>query len=102
MQDGLPVAVEMLAHGNHPVVGKLRRRAGAAGFPGFDETMDRLRFGLLHAHAGEEGGHRRQPAQDQERRPIGSAPAQQVTSAPRGSISSSIPDGKPVSAANSG
>ncbi|EXI89039.1 MAG: hypothetical protein AW12_01763 [Candidatus Accumulibacter sp. BA-94] len=30
--------------------------------------MDRLRFRLLRAHAGKEGGHRRQPAQDQERR----------------------------------
>jgi len=57
----------MLAYGNHPVVGKLRGRAGAAGFPGFDETMNRLRFGLLHAHPGKEGGDRRQPAQDQKR-----------------------------------
>jgi hypothetical protein len=66
MQDGLAVAVEMLAHGNHPVVGELRRGRGAARFPGLDEAVNRLRFGLLQAHAREEGGHRRQSAQAQE------------------------------------
>lgn len=51
LQDGLAVAVQVFAHGKHPVVSEVRGVAGAAGLPSVEEAMHGLRFGFLAGHA---------------------------------------------------
>ena len=67
VEDDLSIAVLVLAHGEHPVIGKLRGVAGAGTFPGIEKTMHRLRLRPLVAHACEEITHGGQSPQRIER-----------------------------------